>query len=64
MYMTSKQSIAKKKYWANKTPEERSARGSAMAKGKWKKMSAEQRSEYARKIINIRWQNQNSIKQK
>jgi hypothetical protein len=55
MYMTSKQSIAKKKYWANKTPEERSARGSAMAKGKWKKMSAKQRSEYARKIINIRW---------
>jgi hypothetical protein len=26
-----------------------------MAKGKWAKMSAEQRSEYARKIINIRW---------
>ena len=53
--MTSKQSIAKKKYWNEKTAEERSAKGSAMAKGRWAKMTAEQRSEYARRITNIRW---------
>jgi len=54
--MTTKQSIAKKKYWSTRTPEERSARGTAMVKGRWAKTTAEQRSEYARKIINIRWQ--------
>jgi hypothetical protein len=53
--MTIKHSIAKKKYWEGKTPEERSARGSFMARGRWVKMSAEQRSEYAKKIIKMRW---------
>jgi acyl-CoA reductase-like NAD-dependent aldehyde dehydrogenase len=53
--MTTKQSIAKKKYWAGVSVEERAKRASKMAKGRWSKMSASERSEYCRKLINIRW---------
>jgi hypothetical protein len=53
--MTTKQSQSKKRYWANVTPEKRSAQASLMAKSRWAKMTAKERSIKCREIIMKRW---------
>lgn len=52
--MSEKNVAARKAYWASITPEERSARGSAMATKKQQKMTFKQKRDHALKMVAAR----------
>lgn len=52
----SKRTLAKKKFWSSRTPEQRKAHMSMMAKARISKTTKEERTEHSRYMLKIRWE--------